>query len=760
MTTGPHIGRTLAESTPAFTTHTRAPAGAPNVLIVLLDDTGFAQLGCFGSDIDTPTFDRLAAGGLRYNRFHVTALCSPTRASLLTGRNHHAVGIGFLTDIPTGFPGYSGRIPKTAAALPKILRDAGYNTMAIGKWHVAPRWDLTASGPFDRWPLGLGFERYYGFPAGDTNQYAPNLISDNEFVQPPRTPADGYHLTEDLADQAIRMISDQQQSTPHRPFFMYFATGAMHAPHHARAGWIDRYCGHFDVGWDRWRERLFARQRALGIVPDDTVLTERPSAVAAWDDLTDEERTLYARQMEVFAGFLSHTDHQIGRVVDFLGELGILDDTLIIVCSDNGASAEGGVHGSFNEHAWAFGQEDDFDVAVARIEELGGHRAYNHYSWGWAWAGNTPLRLWKRYTWLGGTRTPLIVHWPSGIAARGEARPQFCHAIDLAPTVLEAAGVPAPGVVDGVSQMPIHGASLLPTFEDAAAGSPRRTQYFEMLGSRSIVRDHWKATTDHVSRGVPDEESRLEGSRDFATDHWALFDLDADFSEARDVSAEHPEIAEALEQLWWTEAGRYDVLPLDDSLVGRIVAIEPSTHPSRSQWTYRPGGSAIAEESTPILMGGFRLHADVAPTERGVEGVLCAQGDWTNGWALVVLDGRLTYLVNRFGVARRVVAETPVPEGTTDLRVHYTRRAGGGGDVELLAGGTVIGKGVLPRDLPFRWQIGGARLTIGADQGFPVTDDYRPPFPFTGTVRRVVLETPANALSDPEAEVNAALAGD
>lgn len=744
MTATSRIGRTIAESTPTYPTHTRAPDGAPNVLIVLLDDTGFAQLGCFGSDIDTPTFDRLAAGGLRYNRFHVTALCSPTRAALLTGRNHHAVGMGFLTDVPTGFPGYSGRIPTSAAALPRILRDAGYNTMAIGKWHIAPTWDQSQAGPFDRWPIGLGFERYYGFPAGDTNQWAPNLIRDNTYVEPPRTPEEGYHLNEDLADEAIRMIGEQHQSTPHRPFFMYYAPGAMHAPHHAPPEWIDAYRGRFDEGWDVWRERVLAKQRAEGVIPPDADATPRPAGMPAWVDLPAEEQRLYARQMEVFAGFLSHTDHHLGRVIDFLEELGILEDTLVMVCSDNGASAEGGQHGSFNEHTWAMGQEDDLEVSLARIDELGGHRSYGHYSWGWAWAGNTPFRMWKRYTWLGGVRTPLIVHWPNGIPAdsRGSVRGQFCHAIDLAPTVLDAAGIPAPATVGGVDQMPMHGASLLASFGDAAAPA-REVQYFEMLGSRAIVDGRWKATTDHLSQGVPDEDV-LEGSRDLATDRWSLFDLDTDFAEARDLSGEHPEVVRHLEDLWWREAGRFDVLPLDDSLTGRVVAMEPSPHPPRYRWIFRPG-VAIAEAATPPLAGGYRLVVEVDPVDERVEGVLCAQGDWSNGWALVVRDGRLLYLLSRYGTPFRVEATTPVAAGATRLGMEYTREDPGGGVARLLVDGTPVGEGHIAKDLPFRFQIGGARLYLGVDRGFPVSDDYRPPFPFSGRLHRAVFELPALA---------------
>jgi len=753
------IGRTIAESTPAFTPPRRPPAGAPNVLIVVLDDTGFAQLGCFGSDIATPNLDRLAARGLRYHRFHVTALCSPTRACILTGRNHHAVGMGFLTDIPTGFPGYSTRIPPSAATLPRILRDAGYNTMALGKWHLAPRWDQHQSGPFDRWPLGLGFERYYGFLAGDTNQFAPNLVRDNSYVDPPRTPEEGYHLTEDLADEAIRMIGEQQHTTPHLPFFCYFATGAMHAPHQAPPEWIEQYRGQFDDGWDVWRERVFARQVAEGIVPPGTELTERPRGMKRWVDLPEHEQRLYARQMEVFAGFLSHTDHQIGRVVDFLEELGILDDTIIIVCSDNGASAEGGEHGSFNEHAWALGQEDDVEIALARMDELGGPRAYGHYSWGWAWAGNTPFRLWKRYTWLGGVRTPLIVHWPRRIHDGGAVRPQFCHAIDLAPTILDAVGIPVPAKVDGVDQQPMHGASLVPTFTDAAAPSPRDTQYFEMLGSRSIVHGRWKATTDRVSQGVPDEERLLEGSRDFATDRWSLFDLDADFSEARDVAGEHPHVVRQLEELWWAEAGRHDVLPLDHTLTGRLVALEPSPHPARYRWTFRPG-VMIAEEGTPAMFGGFVLTAYVDPTPAAVAGILGAQGDWNNGWAFMVQEGRLAFVVNRFGVPSRIVADAPVPPGTTRLRAEYTRADDGGGPIRLFVDDALVGEGRIPRDLPFRWQIGGARLYVGLDRGLPVCDDYQPPFPFTGRVRTLEFLLPQLAFLEDRVDPRASLASD
>jgi len=427
----------------------------------------------------------------------------------------------------------------------------------------------------------------------------------------------------------------------------------------------------------------------------------------------------------------------------------------VMVCSDNGASAEGGAHGSFNEHAWALGQEDDLDVSLARIDELGGPRAYGHYAWGWAWAGNTPFRLWKRYTWLGGTRTPLVVHWPNGVPARGEVRSQFAHAVDVAPTVLDAAGVAAPRVVDGVDQQPMHGASLVPSFADPDAPA-RVTQYFEMLGSRSIVDGQWKATTDHISQGVPDEAA-LVGSRDFETDHWALFDLAADFAEALDVSRQHPEVVRRLVALWWSEAGRYDVLPLDDSLTARIVALVPSPHPPRYRWSFRPG-MAVTEDGAPLLIGGFHLTAELAPVAAApVEGVLCAQGDWTNGWAFVVLDHRPVFLWSRFGVPYRIAADTPLAEGSTELRVEYTREDAGGGPLRLLVDGVCVAEARLPRDLPFRWQIGGARFHVGFDRGLPVSDDYRPPFAFTGTLRRIVIELPYLAhleqRVDPEASL-------
>jgi len=743
------IGTTIADSEPSFDPLPRPRAGAPNVVVVVLDDLGFGQLGCFGSDLATPAIDGLAAGGVRANRFHVTAMCSPTRACLLTGRNPHAVGMGFLPDVPIGFPGYDGRIPPTAATLPRILRDSGYSTFAVGKWHLAPRWEISASGPFTRWPLGLGFERFYGFLAGDTNQWAPDLVLDNGFVEPPRRPADGYHLTEDLVDRSMRLVQDQQQATPDKPFFLYLATGAVHAPHQVGPEWSARYAGAFDDGWEAWRERTFARQVAAGVVPPGTVLTPRPPWVPEWSALDADRRRLFARMMEVFAGFLTHTDAQLGRLFSFLERTGLDDNTVVVLLSDNGTSAEGGPDGSFNEHRFTHDVYDDVDETVARIDEIGGHRAYNHYPWGWAWAGNTPLRLWKRYTWLGGVRTPLIVRWPRGIEARGEVREQFLHAVDVMPTVLEACGVDAPATVDGVPQQPIDGASALHALRDAGAPSPRRTQYFELLGSRALYHDGWKATTDHVGSQLAVERERVPGSHDFATDRWSLFDLEHDFSEAHDLAAEHPERVDELVARWWTEAGRNQVLPLDDSFLGRALALEPAPYGPRARAVLRPGGGAVAEDALPPMGAGFRLAAELEVPGGGGEGVIAALGDWSNGWAVYLLAGRPVLALNLFGDLVRVAGPDGLAPGSRRLTVEYERRDGGGGEVGLAVDGVLVASGGVPRDLPFRWQIGGAGLLIGRDRGFPVSDDYETPFECTARIDRVVIESDV-LVADPE----------
>jgi len=753
-----NVGLTVAESTPRQPPVPRPPAGAPNVVVIVLDDTGFAQLGCFGSDAATPNLDRLAAGGLRYNRFHVTSLCSPTRACLLTGRNHHAVGMGFLADVPMAFPGYTGRIPPDVPTLPRLLRGRGYNAVAVGKWHLVPRGERSAAGPFDRWPLGLGFERYYGFLQGDTNHWTPNLVADNHYVDPPRRPEDGYHLTEDLADVAIAEVLDQQQAAPGKPFFLYFPLGAMHAPHHVAPQWVEPYRGAFDDGWDEWRRRAFRRQVDAGVVPPGTVLTERPPWVQAWAELSGDERRMHARMQEVFAGFLTHTDAQIGRLLDFLRSTGQLDNTLVMVLSDNGASAEGGQLGTPNEHRFTAQFADTVEGNLAALEDWGGFRSYNHYSWGWAWAGNTPLRLWKRYTWLGGTRTPLIVHWPAGIAGRGEVRNQFCHVIDLMPTILEACGVDA-ARADTDHARPMDGASLIPAFAAADAPSPRDTQYFEMLGSRSIVSGRWKATTDHVSRGVLDEERLMLGSRDFETDSWALFDLEADFSEAADVAADHPDVVRRLEQLWLVEAGRNDVLPMDDGLATRLGAMIFPAYPPGPAKTFLPGGGPITDEAVPLLAGGFVIAVDVEVPAADPGGVLFALGDWNGGYALYVVDGRVHFTFARADEPVTVTADSVLPPGEHRIGVAYTPEMTGEGTFTLSHDGAAVGTARFRGGLPFVLQHGGTSLRLGSDRGFPVSDAYTPPFPWNGTLHRVVFETPGVRPAD-VADVRAALHAD
>ena len=754
------IGFTAAESTPRFPPEPK-PEGAPNVIVVVLDDTGFGHLGAFGSDIGTPHVDALAAGGARFNRFHVTSLCSPTRASFFTGRNHHAVGMGFLADIPLGFPGYHARLPKTAATLPRLLRDAGYSTLAVGKWHLTPRWQRSAAGPFDTWPLGLGFERYYGFLQGDTNHWTPNLVCDNHYIDAPRRPEEGYHLSEDLADQAVRMVQDQQQAAPGKPFFLYFALGAMHAPHHVAPEWVDPYRGVFDKGWDAWRQEVFARQVATGVVPEGTVLTPRPEWVKAWSDLSDDERRLLARQQEVFAGFLTHTDAQVGRLLSSLESLGVMDDTLVMVFSDNGASAEGGQLGSFNEHRFTAHVRESLTDNLSHYEDWGGFTTYNHYSWAWAWAGNTPHKLWKRYTWLGGTRTPLIVNWGGRVARPGAVRSQFAHVIDLMPTVMAAAGLEWPDEVDGVTQQEVDGISLVPTLDDSSAPELHHSQYFEMMGSRSIYHEGWKATTNHILTGVLDEEELAVGSRNFDEDRWELFDLSADFSEAVDRADDEPERLEQLRQLWDAEAGRNHVLPISDGLVDRFAGFIPPVWPAGSSRVFRPGGGPVADESVPLLWGGFNMTADIEPGPGAPEGVVFALGDWFGGYALYVVDGRAHFTFARAVDTLELASTTALATGRHEIAVHYeTDRAAASGHMALLVDGVEVDTTPVAGMLPMALQHGGAGLRLAHDSGFPVSSRYTPPAPFSGTVHELRIEAPHAPQRDPGDEVRTALHAD
>ncbi len=749
------VGRDWRDSEAHWPDEPRPPSGSPNVMLFVLDDTGFAQLGCFGSDLHTPNFDKLAAGGLRYTNFHTTALCSPTRACLMTGRNHHSVGMGRITDLARGFPGYSGRIPKSCGFLPEILRDAGYAAYACGKWHLTPHEEAHLGASRARWPLGRGFERWYGFFGGETHQFSPALAHDNHFVEAPGTYEDGYHLTEDLADHAIEFLTDLRAVDPEKPFFQYFATGACHSPHQAPQEHIDAYRGHFDAGWDVWREATFARQVAAGVVPEGTELSPRPPWVPAWDSLSPDERRLAARFMECFAAFLTHADAQIGRVIDFVDqELDELDNTLVILVSDNGASSEGGVNGSINDaRMWNMAQAGVKEM-VARIDELGGPTMHNNYPWGWTMAGNTPLRRWKRETHEGGIADPCIVHWPAGVAAHGEVRRQFVHAIDITPTILDVCGIQPPTSIGGVAQKPHEGASIVSTFSDAAAPT-RTTQYFEMLGSRAIHHGGWKAVVFKPLSATyqPEDDPNLP----FEQDVWELYHVAEDFSECHDLAAEQPEKLQELVDLWWTEAEKYQVLPLDNRPAVAMMDPPPTGIPERSRYVYRPGGSRVPEELAVDVKG--RSHTITATVLEPGEGALLAMGSILGGYSLFVADGHLQYVHNFLGRSEdHLASEQLVPDGPCELGFAFESEGRfQGGTARLTINGTTVAEGHIKRFTPVRFSITDAGLTCAEDTGSAITTRYRPPGKFTGRLRHVVVEVSGDPVIDFSAAVEASL---
>jgi arylsulfatase len=752
------IGRDYTDSEPWWPEPLRAPEGAPNVVLIVLDDVGFAQLGCFGSDIDTPTIDRLAADGLRYTGFHTTALCSPTRSCLMTGRNHHTNGMARVTDLSRGFPGYDARIPRSSGFVSEILRDEGYATMAIGKWHMTPHEDWHLGASRRRWPLGRGFERFYGYFGGETHQFSPALVHDNHFTEAPGGYEDGYHLTEDLADHAIEWLNDLRGVDPTKPFFLYFATGACHSPHHAPPEWIEKYQGHFDQGWDRWREETFARQLELGIVPEGTVLSPRPDWVPAWDSLDDDVKRLNARFMECFAAFLSHADAQIGRVIAHLEALGELESTVIVLVSDNGASSEGGQQGSINDaRMWNMDPAQN-DEMVERIDEIGGPNLHNNYSWGWTMAGCTPLRRWKREVHEGGVADPCIVHYPAGIRTPGELRRQFVHAIDIAPTILDLVGVTAPDVIDGTAQTPMAGASFAPTFADERAAT-RDTQYFEMLGSRAIYHDGWKAVTFKPLGPLysPDDDADAP----FDDDVWELYHVASDFSECNDLADSEPAKLKELIDLWWREAERFNVLPLDNKPFLSIIDPAPSGIPHRTTFEYRRGSGRIPEEQAADVQGrAHEMTAYVEIPEGGADGVLLAHGSVLGGYTLFVQDGRLQYVHNYVGKREDHLAATdPLTPGAHELRFVYEGEGiFRGGSARLEVDGEVVATGEIERYTPMRFSATDAGLTCGEDAGTAsVSRRYRGPFPFTGTLHKVVVEVTGPKPFDPDQVVRAAL---
>jgi arylsulfatase A-like enzyme len=745
------IGRDFNESTPYWPETTRAPEGSPNIVLVVLDDVGFAQLGCFGSDIDTPHIDSLARNGLRFTNFHTTALCSPTRACLLTGRNHHRNSMGRIVELATGFPGYSARIPRENGFLSETLVREGWATYAVGKWHLAPEDETHLAAPRHNWPLGRGFERFYGYMEGETHQFVPSLIADNHQIPPPATIDEGYHLTEDLVDQALGMVEDLRAVDDQKPFFLYFCPGACHAPHQAPPEWIERYRGAFDSGWDAWRDHTLARQLAGGVLPAGTELSPRPDWVKAWDDLSDDERRLCARFMEAFAGFLSHTDHHIGRVLDGLRRTGDLDRTIVVLVSDNGASSEGGPVGSVNDiRPWNVAPRTVAE-ALDRIEEIGGPLCHNNYPWGWTVAGNTPFRRWKRETHEGGVADPLIVHWPEGLSPelRGTTRTQYVHAVDIAPTLLDAVGVNVPDVLGGVAQSHLDGASVLGTFYDAASPELHRTQYYEMFGCRAIFHDGWKAVAYH-----PIQDTR----QGFEDDQWELFHVAADPSECHDLASVHPDLLRKLVERWWIEAGRNNVLPLDNRPFSEFTLDRPPAVPARTVYEYRPDRPAVPEMvAVNVRNRNHVIRVDAVVAESGTEGMLMAQGSGLGGWAFYVFEGRLAYTHNFVGLEEQhIEANELVPSGLHELAYSFQKTGEHRGIGHLLVDGEEVGRGEIPRFTPMRFSLTGAGLSVGYSDGIPVSRRFPAPFHFTGAIERAVVEVDGAPFSDPEGEAHIA----
>jgi arylsulfatase A-like enzyme len=728
----------------------RPPEGAPNVLVVLLDDVGFGASSAFGGPCQTPNIEKLAAGGLKYTRFHTTALCSPTRQALLTGRNHHSVGMGSVTELATSAPGQTSVRPNTCAPLPEVLKLNGYSTAQFGKCHEVPVWETSPLGPFDRWPSGGGgFEYFYGFIGGETNQYYPALFEGTTPVEPSKGPEEGYHLTEDLADKAVKWVRQQKALMPDKPFFMYFAPGATHAPHHVPKEWADRYKGRFDKGWDALREETFDRQKKLGVVPHEAELTPRHEEIPSWESMPAGLKPVLSRQMEIYAGFLDHTDHHVGRLLDALRDLQVLNDTLVfIVVGDNGASAEGSLQGTFNEMITlgGFADLETAEFMSSRIAKFGGPEAYNHYAVGWAHALCAPYQWTKQVAshW-GGTRNGMVVHWPRGIKARGEMRHQFHHVIDLAPTVLEAAGLPHPLTVHGVAQKPLEGVSLLYSFDEAAAPERHETQYFEMFGNRGIYHKGWTAVTKHRTPW----ETLESKPPPLDEDRWELYGPD-DWTQAKDLAKELPEKLRELQRLWLIEAVKYGVLPVDDRMIVRSnsdVAGRPTLIRGKKQLLFHGMGRLTESSMLNTHNKSFSVTAEVFVPPSGAEGVLIAVGGIIGGWSLYVKEGRPRFCYNFFGLERYTVQGADVLRpGNRQVRVEFAYDGGGparGGTASLFIDGRKTGEGRVERTEPALFSA-DETCDVGNEFGSPVTPDYGRR-KFTGTVRWVEIDLGADA---------------
>ena len=724
----------------------RPPAGAPNVLIVLIDDAGFGSSSAFGGPCQTPTFEKLAAKGLRYNRFHTTALCSPTRQALLTGRNHHSAGMGCITELATSAPGYTSIRPNSCAPLAMTLKLNGYATAQFGKCHEVPVWQTSPMGPFDAWPTGGGgFEYFYGFIGGETNQWDPSLYEGTVPLDPPKTAEEGYHFTEDMTDKAINWVRQQKALMPDKPFFMYFAPGATHAPHHVPKEWADKYKGKFDQGWDKLREETFARQKKLGVVPPDAELTKRHNELPAWEDTDPKMRPVLARQMEVYAGFLEHTDHHIGRLIEALKDLEALDDTLIyVIIGDNGASAEGTIAGTFNEMLMMnnfFGIETP-EFLTKVIDKFGGPEAYNHYAAAWAHAMDTPYQWTKQVAshW-GGTRNGTIVHWPNGIKAKGEVRSQFSHVIDVAPTILEAADIPEPSIVNSVQQSPLEGTSMLFSFDDAGAPERHETQYFEMFCNRGIYHKGWSAVTRH---SIPFVSAPMPA---FDDDVWGLYDGNKDWTQAHDLAKEMPEKLHELQRLWLIEAAKYNVLPLDDRRPERFnpdFAGRPTLIKGDSQLLFA-GMGRLTENCVVVMKNkSFSITAEVEVPKTGVEGVILAQGGAFGGLSFYAKGGKAKFAYNLLGLKTTTIeAGEKIPAGTHQVRMEFAYDGGGlakGGNVILYYDGRKVGEGRIERTVPMVFSA-DETTDVGRESGTPVSPDYdRATSVFNGKIHWVQID--------------------
>ncbi|MDD2600310.1 MAG: arylsulfatase [Kiritimatiellae bacterium] len=757
------IGRTFDVSSPAWPEPLRAKEGVPNVLVIVQDDTGFGQMGCYGSPIKTPNIDALAKKGLLFSNMHTTALCSPTRSCIMTGRNHHSNAMSCITEGSTGYPGGNGNIPFENGMLSEMLLQRGYNTFAIGKWHLTPSDQISAAGPYDRWPLGRGFERYYGFLGGDTHQYYPELVYDNHSVEPEKTPEEGYHLTEDLTDKAISFIADAKQVAPNKPFFMYFCPGAGHAPHHVPKEWADKYKGQFDGGWDVYREETFKRQKEMGVIPQDAELSRHDPDVQDWSKLSADERKLYARMMEVFAGFLTHTDYHYGRLFEFLKTIGEWENTIVMFISDNGASSEGGPTGSVNENKFFNNVKDDLQQNLAMIDELGGPSTFNHYAWGWTFAGNTPFRRWKRETYRGGISDPFIVHWPAGIKTKGKVRTQYAHAIDIVPTVLDILGIEPPTSVKGVTQSPIEGLSFAHTLNDAKAPSNRITQYFEMMGHRSIYHDGWRAVCPWPGPsfkeagaffGAPIDKDKLT---ELDATGWELYHIEKDWAENHNLAAKNRTKLIEMIATWYVEAGKYNVLPVDSRGVARFADPRPQIAIARNSCTYYPGTQAVPINACPVVLNRpHSITSDVEISKKGAEGALFSAGDVQGGFCLYMQGGKLHYVYNYVGTQFfHVESDIAVPAGRHKLRFEFEvtgkpdikNGKGAPGRGQLYIDGKLVGQVKIPLTMPLSLGLGGGFM-CGADSGSPVWDKYKPPFKFTGKIYTVTVDVSGELIKD------------